>query len=158
MKHIPLSQFLHNLKVADRSSRMQNSALKPTLDQSFPPFVREQTKCISDGLMIRVVTGNSTSRDLTNYNFGFASRVEDFLLDFWLSTSTNQLRVIKICQHQPAWGHQGVYHRRFDWDEQHQCSRQYINVGRNNSIQSLSHKTASNSANLSGQFIVFAMW
>ena len=75
IKHIPLSQFLHNLKVADRSSRLQNSALKPTLDQSFPPFVREQTKLISDRLMLQVVTGNSTSRDLTNYDFGFGPRV-----------------------------------------------------------------------------------
>ena len=126
IKHIPLSQFLHKLKVADRSSRLQNSALKPTLYQSFPPFVREQTKCISDILMIPVVTGNSTSRDLTNYNFGFGLRVQDFLLDFWLtSTSTNQLRVIKICQYQPAWDHQGVYHRRFDWGDQRQWPRQY---------------------------------
>ena len=127
--------------------------IQPTLDQSFPPFVREQTKCISDGLMIRVVTGNSTSRDLTNYDCGFGSRVQDFLLDFWLtSTSTNQLRVIKICQYQPAWDHQGVYHRRFDWDEQRQCPRKY--KCRSQQIHSIFvTKTASISANLSGQLI-----
>ena len=44
IKHIPLSQFLQKLKVSDGSRRSQNSALKPTLDQSFLPFVREQTR------------------------------------------------------------------------------------------------------------------
>ena len=39
-----------------------------------------------DRLMIRVVTGNSTSRDLTNYDLGIESRVQDFMLDFWISS------------------------------------------------------------------------
>ena len=144
--------------------------------------------------MLRVVTGNSKSRELTNYDFGFGPRVvgtgtrqqvaatcrgntlqrqiascllENFCENLcrcnricrrnkshrfsliWIFatccsdkilsrrqrfsqkfSSTHeaicrQLRDIKICQYQPAWGHQGVYHRRFDWDERRQWPRQY---------------------------------
>ena len=111
------------LLTGQEGRRIQHSSQRLT-----SPFflLSENRPDASDRLMIRVVTGNSTSRDLTNYDCGFGSRVQDFLLDFWLtSTSTNQLRVIKICQYQPAWDHQGMYHRRFDWDEQRQCPRQY---------------------------------
>ena len=107
--------------------------------------------------LIQVVTGNCTSRDLANNDFGIESRVQDFLLDFWRTYTfssvkelevTNQLRVIKTCKYQPAWDHPGVHHRQFDWGV-NAC----VNVSHNKSIESFSHKTASISANLSGQLI-----
>ena len=92
--------------------------------------------------MIRVVTGNSISRDLTNYDFGIESRVQDFFLDFWIRACsfssvkelevTNQLSVISWVL--SAWDHPGVHHRRFNCYSVNAC----VNVAHNKAIESFS--------------------